>query len=77
MQASSIGGSAETEAKALTVTPKRPAGPSVVTSVTPVAASAIACKKDARASPKEFPCSIDESPHRTDAGAWSAERGHK
>jgi hypothetical protein len=42
-QASTIGGSAETEAKALTVTPKRPAAaPSVVTRVTPVAASAIA-----------------------------------
>jgi hypothetical protein len=42
MQASTSGGSAETEATALTVTPKRPARPSVVTIDTAVAAPAMA-----------------------------------
>jgi hypothetical protein len=45
MQTKTIGGSAQTEAKALTVTPNRPAGPSVVTTVTGVTAPNIAVKK--------------------------------
>ena len=41
-QASSMGGSAETDEIALTVRPKRPPVPSVVTIDTPVAAAPIA-----------------------------------
>ena len=44
-QMSTKGGSAETEVKALTVMPALPAGPSVTTTVTPVAAIAIASTK--------------------------------
>src|SRR4051794_16942710 len=42
MQTSTAGGSAESEHMALTVRPARPAGPSVVTTLTPEATRAIA-----------------------------------
>src|SRR5215207_788003 len=48
MQARSMGGSAETELTALTVSPCRPAGPSVVTSQTGVALRLIASTKAQR-----------------------------
>src|SRR5690242_13153173 len=48
MQTRSIGGSADTDAAALPVTPKRPAGPSVVTTVTLVTAPLSAATKTPR-----------------------------
>jgi hypothetical protein len=42
IQTNTVGGSADTDEKALTVSPKRPAGPSVVTTLTPVAVPRIA-----------------------------------
>ncbi len=47
-QTSAEGGSADTEQKALTVAPWRPAGPSVVTTVTLLATARIAAMKSAR-----------------------------
>jgi hypothetical protein len=45
MQVNTSGGSAETDDTALTVIPKRPAAPSVVTTDTPVTAMRMAAKK--------------------------------
>jgi hypothetical protein len=49
MQARTSGGSADTELMALTVTAKRPAGPSVATTVTPETARPMAWTKRSRA----------------------------
>src|SRR3954469_949290 len=72
IQTRSIGGSADTDAAALTVTPKRPAGPSVATTLTLVTAPLIAVTKTPRSAEASEAAELP-GPARSSGICWQAD----